>query len=88
MEGIYTRPLTDDELLVHLELGASIVFDERMVQWHEIERQVEKLGFGDLYIVSATHGPLGNNPKISLKPDLQRRSHSPKGSLVSSFGGI
>jgi hypothetical protein len=27
-------------------------------------------GFGELYIVSVTQGPLGDNPKISLKPDL------------------
>jgi hypothetical protein len=35
----------------------------------EIERQVERLGFGEGYIVSATRGPNSDRAKIRLKPD-------------------
>lgn len=70
MESIYTRPLADDELRPQLEAGSTILFDGQTIQWHEIERQVEHLGFGDLYFVSSTMGPLGNDAKISLKPEL------------------
>jgi hypothetical protein len=64
MERIYTRLLADAELVAQLEAYGPTI------QWHEAERQVERLGFGDLYIVSSTQGPLGIDSKISLKPDL------------------
>jgi hypothetical protein len=73
MERIHIRPLADEELRPQLEARATIVFDGQTIQWHEIERQVERLGFGNLYVVSATQGPLGDNPKISLKPEQQRQ---------------
>jgi hypothetical protein len=73
MESIHTRILADDELRTQLEAGATIFFDGRTIHWHGIERQVERLGFGDLYIVSATQGPLGDNSKVSVKPDLTGR---------------
>jgi hypothetical protein len=68
MERIYTQPLSDDELRPQLEAMATILFDGQTIQWHEAERQVERLGFGDLYIVSCTQGRSGNDAKISLKP--------------------
>jgi hypothetical protein len=73
MQRIHIRPLTDEELRPQLEAGATIYFDGQTIQWQEVERQVERLGFGDLYIVSSTQGPLGNNCKISLKPHLPAR---------------
>jgi hypothetical protein len=73
MEATYIRPLADEELRAQLEARATIVFDGQTIQWHEIERQVERLGFGDLYVVSATQGPLGDNSRISLRPEQQSR---------------
>lgn len=69
MQRIHILPLADEELRQQLEAGATIIFEGQTVQWHEIERQVERLGFGNLYVVSATQGPPGDNSKISLKPE-------------------
>jgi hypothetical protein len=68
MERIYMQPLSDDELRPQLEAMATIMFDGQTVEWEEVDRQVERLGFGDLYIVSCTQGRSGNDAKISLKP--------------------
>jgi len=74
MQRIHILPLADEELRQQLEAGATVIFDGQTIQWHEIERQVERLGFGNLYVVSATQGPPGDNSKISLKPEHQRPS--------------
>ncbi len=78
MQRIHIRPLADEELRPQLEAGATIYFDGQTIQWQEVERQVERLGFGDLYSVSSTQGPLGNNCKISLKPRLAAGSTGQK----------
>jgi hypothetical protein len=70
MERIHTQPLSDDELRPQLAAMATILFDGQTVEWDEIEQQVERLGFGDLYIVSCTQGRSGNDTKIRLKPVL------------------
>ena len=70
MERVYTRPLADDELRPQLEAMATILFDGQTIHWHAVERQVERLGFGHLYIVSSRQGQRGNAAKISLKPVL------------------
>ena len=54
MKCVYTRLLNDDELRPHLERGDTVVFKGTAKAWHEIERQVERLGFGDAYAVSRT----------------------------------
>lgn len=54
MKCLYARPLFDDELRPHLERGDSIVFTGSAHDWQEIEQQVERLGFGDRYVVSRT----------------------------------
>jgi hypothetical protein len=61
------RRLTDAELRPQLEALDTILFVGHRLQWQEIERQVERLGFGDLYIVSAMQRP-NESAKISLKP--------------------
>ena len=70
MERIHPQPLSDDELRPQLEAMATVLFDGQTVEWDEIEQQVERLGFGDLYIVSCTQGRSGNGIKIRLKPFL------------------
>ena len=54
MKYVYDRLLSDDELRPHLERGDSVVFSGIAKAWQEIERQVERLGFGDNYAVSLT----------------------------------
>ena len=54
MKCVYTRLLSDDELRPHLERRDTIVFKGTANAWHEIERQVERLGFGEAYAVSRT----------------------------------
>ena len=57
MKCVYTRLLGDEELRAHLERGDSLVFEGLSVPWQEIERQVERLGFGDGYGVSRGKSP-------------------------------
>ena len=57
MKHVYTRLLSDDELLAHLERGDSITFEGPALEWQQIERQVERLGFGDQYAVSRAKKP-------------------------------
>jgi hypothetical protein len=52
MRHVYTRPLRDEELRSHLQRGDAILFSEAVKDWLEIERQVERLGFGEQYTVS------------------------------------
>ena len=52
MKHVYTRPLHDEELRTHLERGDTITFTEAVKDWQDIERQVERLGFGNDYAVS------------------------------------
>jgi hypothetical protein len=60
----FASPGTDREAIV--------VFSGREIRWQEIERQVERLGFGDLYIVSATHGNKPQNPIVGrIDPNLK-----------------
>lgn len=54
MKCVYTRLLRDEELRPHLERGDTVVSKEAAKAWHDIERQVERLGFGDEYAVSRT----------------------------------
>jgi hypothetical protein len=39
-------------MLVHLEQGDSLFFEGLWREWQTIERQVDRLGFGDKYIVT------------------------------------
>lgn len=57
MKRIHTRILRDEELRPQLETGDVIFFLGRRVKLEEIERQIERLGFGELYIASETQGP-------------------------------
>jgi len=63
-----TMPLTDGELRPQLEAGNTISFVGREISYQTIERQVERLGFSDLYIVSAMHGRATNQVRIQVKP--------------------
>lgn len=66
MTHAFTMPLTDAELRPLLEAGEGIAFVGKVARWQQIERQVERLGFGDLYVVTFTQGK--HEPKILVKP--------------------
>jgi hypothetical protein len=51
-EWIYTRLLSDPEMSTHLEKRDGLLFKGLGEEWQTIERQVERLGFGDAYVVS------------------------------------
>ncbi len=68
MKQIHIKALNDDELLPQLESGDSIFFLGRRIKVQDIEQQIERLGFGELYIVSATRGPNADRVKIRLNP--------------------
>ncbi len=62
---IYTRPLEDDEMRTLLEKRETIVFRGLGREWQQIERQVERLGFGESYIVSQ-RGSRDGDTRVSL----------------------
>jgi hypothetical protein len=61
-------PLTDGQLRPRLEARNTLSFIGVEVSLQSIERQVERLGFGDLYIVSATQGRQTAETRIQVKP--------------------
>ncbi len=63
--AMYTRPLEDEEMRKHLENGETIVFKGLAREWQHIERQVERLGFGELYVVSQ-RGSSSGDTKVTL----------------------
>ena len=70
MKCVYTRLLSDEELRPHLERGDVIAFKGVGREWEEIERQVERLGFGDKYAVSRARraGAAGEETSIRVSP--------------------
>ena len=58
MKYVYHGVLRDEELRVHLERGDSVYFTQAVKDWHHIERQVERLGFGNRYAVSRSNKPV------------------------------
>jgi hypothetical protein len=61
-------PMTDAELRQQLEARDTIFFLGGEVSLQKIERQVEQLGFGELYTVSATWRLHTGATKIKLRP--------------------
>ena len=55
-ETIYTRRLNDQEMSTHLEKHDTLLFRGLECEWQQIEKQVERLGFGDRYVVSQIRG--------------------------------
>ena len=68
MKHTYDRPLSDAELRPHLERGDTVVFKGIPKAWHEIERQVERVGFGDDYAVSRTRGAAREQDVTRVSP--------------------
>ena len=64
MKRVHTHRLTDEELRAELEAKDTILFMGTDLTWQEVER----LGFGDSYIVSAVKGTDYSFSRISLRP--------------------
>src|SRR5262249_32484405 len=62
---IYTYLLQDDQMRSHLEKQDTLVFKGLAREWQEIERQVERLGFGEVYVVTQ-RGTRAGDTKVSL----------------------
>ena len=60
----FTIILPDDQMRLHLEGGSTILFKGLGTDWQTVERQVERLGFGEQYVVSRTRGPHGDLTKV------------------------
>jgi hypothetical protein len=67
-ETIYTRLLNDQEMSAHLEKEDTLFFKGLGREWQQIERQVERLGFGERYDVSQTTGPRESSTKVRPLP--------------------
>jgi hypothetical protein len=48
----YEEMISKEDLHRHLSARETLVFTGRGVKWQEVERQVEELGFGDLFYVA------------------------------------
>ena len=68
MKIVVTIPLSNESLRGHLECGDSLLFADACLDWHEIERRVERLGFGESYIVCAAKGRHTDLPTVSARP--------------------
>ena len=62
---IYTSRLGDDEMRAHLEKEDILLFKGLGGEWQLIERQVERLGFGEAYVVSQ-RGSRDGDTRVSL----------------------
>lgn len=62
---MFTFILSDDQMRAHLRSGSTLIFKGLERDWQTVERQVERLGFGDLYLVSRTSGRRGDLTKVS-----------------------
>jgi hypothetical protein len=70
MKCVYTRLLSDEDLRPHLERGDSVAFKGLGGEWEDVERQVERLGFGDTYAVCRTKkpGPPSEESSVRVVP--------------------
>jgi hypothetical protein len=68
MKHPYTRLLRDEELRFHLAAGDTIAFVGLASKWKYLERQVERLGFGDSYAVTVAKKRTGDSGFIRVSP--------------------
>jgi hypothetical protein len=65
MQYTYARTLTDEELLRHLLAQDQLIVRVPGLGLREVERQVERLGFGEAFMVAETAGPRGKCCRIA-----------------------
>jgi hypothetical protein len=64
MQYTYTRPLNDQELAKHLSAQDQLVLRVPGLRWQDVERQVDRLGFGESFLVAETKGSRGHCCRI------------------------
>jgi hypothetical protein len=62
--------LSDDQMVAQLQLGETFFF--KLSKWQLIERQVERLGFDDSYIVAQVDSERGKLTKVSPSQQTRR----------------
>jgi hypothetical protein len=65
MQVTYKRSLTDQELVQHLLAQDHVVLKVPGLRWQEVERQVERLGFGESFVVAETRSSRGQSCRIA-----------------------
>jgi hypothetical protein len=55
--------LSDDEMRAQLKRGQTFFF--KLSKWQAIERQIERLGFGDFYFVTQVDARRGTLTKVT-----------------------
>ena len=74
MQYLYSTPLTDEELLKHLGAGDNLVLRVPGLRWQDVERQIERLGFGESFLVAETQSSRGRCCRV--EPVLPFDRHS------------
>jgi len=57
--------LPDDQMGAYLEADTSLVFAGLAKHWQDLERQVERLGFGEKYFVSQAKSVRGGVTRVT-----------------------
>jgi hypothetical protein len=55
--------LPDDQMRARLQGGQALLF--KVAKWQEIERQIERLGFGEQYFVTQVSAKRGKLTKVA-----------------------
>ena len=61
--------LSDEQMRLQLEEGHILVFEGLDRRWQEVEQQVERLGFGEEYLVLQAQGAHGSVTKVAPVPN-------------------
>ena len=85
MQYTYTRALSETELLQHLRSQDELLLRAPGLRWQEVERQIERLGFGDRFFVSALTSARGDFCKVTPCPS--RKADGAVGLAHSTLGG-
>jgi hypothetical protein len=68
MKHIHTRCLSDEELRPELQANDLIRIRAAGLSLRKIEQQLDRLGFGDLYIVSVAESKFDHASTANLSP--------------------
>jgi len=60
----FSTILPDEQMRHLLEAGNILVFEGLARRWHEVEQQVERLGFSEEYLVLSAKGAHGRLTKV------------------------
>ncbi len=56
--------LSDEQMRLQLDSGTTLVFEKTAANWQDLERQIERLGFGEKYFVTRTRGARGERTRV------------------------